>query len=296
MSPLVSVIIPTYYRNNSLREAIESVESQTYSPCEIIVVDGTGEAHASSVVEDYDCRYVPQEQDKGAHAARSEGASRATGDYIQFLDDDDWLHATKFEKQLEVFENSEFDVGIVYCGRQTESGEVDEPREELRGNILDRALAFDGVPCLHSTMLIDADVLEQIMPLSNLHGADDTGMRIELAQITEFDFVDEVLVTAGESGYALGRTWDAIDGKRELLERYSHLYEDHDETIRGEALSEIHQKSGRRYLEERLWSARAIYCFAQAIRHNPNPSKLHFGEFVSSFAGRPGRNIAKAFQ
>ncbi|WP_227355181.1 glycosyltransferase family 2 protein [Haladaptatus salinisoli] len=50
----VSVVVPTYHRNDRLREALDSVADQTHRPAEVIVVDGTEEARARSVVERFD--------------------------------------------------------------------------------------------------------------------------------------------------------------------------------------------------------------------------------------------------
>lgn len=285
MSPLVSVVIPTYYRNKSLKDAVRSVEEQTHSPIETIVVDGSGEQHAEPVATEFECTYMAQAEDKGPHAARELGLSEAGGMYIQFLDDDDTLHPRKIEKQIERFRTT--DAGVVFCGRQTESGGKTVPRAELRGDIMDRALAFDAMPCLHSTMLIKAGLLEGLYPPPH-RDVGDTWLRIELAQRTTFDYVDEILVTAGEPEYSHGTTWAPIEGKHILLEEYADLYERYP-TARREALADVYQKAGRRYLEDNIWSPRAIFSFAQVLRYSPDLKPIHVGEFVTSLGGRPLR-------
>ncbi|OYR41434.1 hypothetical protein DJ75_14110 [Halorubrum sp. Eb13] len=54
MNPTISVIITTYYRNELLTEAIESILAQEYEPVELIVVDDSGVGHAEPVTERYD--------------------------------------------------------------------------------------------------------------------------------------------------------------------------------------------------------------------------------------------------
>lgn len=54
MWPLISVVIATHYRNELLARAIESVLEQGYEPVELIVVDDSGEGHASPVIDRYD--------------------------------------------------------------------------------------------------------------------------------------------------------------------------------------------------------------------------------------------------
>ena len=92
MSGLVSVIIPTFDRRQALREAVDSVLSQSHPEVEVIVVDdgstdGTGEFMASAF-NDPRVRYRYQ-ANAGVSAARNTGLDLATGAYIAFLDSDD---------------------------------------------------------------------------------------------------------------------------------------------------------------------------------------------------------------
>lgn len=290
MSELVSIIIPTYYRNNRLQDAITSSKNQTHDNIEIIVVDGTGEDNARPVVDDTDCRYIGQDTDNGPHAARSDGAAASNGKYVQFLDDDDWLHPEKLEKQLSLLNKS--DAGVVFCGRKTESGYRQLPPDTLRGNVLFEMLCFRGEPCLTSTMLISRTLIDEIHPLPNQHAADDIGMRIELAKRTQFDYVDEVLVTAGEPEYTLGTTWASVEARWRVLDTYEELYRKHPQAERS-AKAETYQHAGRRLIEDNVWSLRAIYCFAQAIRYTPDITETYLAEFVTALGGRPLRNTAK---
>lgn len=283
---LVSVIIPTYYRNDRLLKAIESVESQTYDPVEIIVVDGSGAAHAQSVVEPLDgVTYIPQDVDEGPHAARSLGIEHATGEYVQLLDDDDTLLPEKFEKQV-TYLTDHPDVGVVYSGLRKEFGDVRMPDPEVQGDVLDEALTFGMSSCYNTTMLIRRAVVEAIMPLKNRHGADDVGMKIELARIARFGFVDEPLIEMGEQEYNLGSSWDAVEGKKELLDRYRDLYTETSPDVRARAVAHIYANVGRRSLDDDVWSPRAIRAFAHATRSAPGFEPKYAIEFLTSLGGR----------
>ncbi len=110
--PLVSVIIPTFNRDTFLRQAIESVTKQTYHNIEICVVDdGSEENYAEAICADYDnCQYFYKENG-GLSSARNYGIQKARGDFIAFLDDDDFWKADKIEKQLAAFRaNTEVDL------------------------------------------------------------------------------------------------------------------------------------------------------------------------------------------
>lgn len=99
MDPVdVSVVIPTYHREQQLLEAIDSVRSQTGVALEIIVVDDTAEASARAAVatvNDPRIRYIARPHPSNGRPAhvRNDGAKVAGGRYIYFLDDDDMLEA-----------------------------------------------------------------------------------------------------------------------------------------------------------------------------------------------------------
>jgi len=169
-APLVSVVIPTYYRNDRLRGAIESVADQD-QPTEIIVVDDSGEGHAAPVVEAFDLTYLALDRNRGSNPARTMGAERASGAFVQFLDDDDRLLPGKLARQVDLLESME--AGVAYCGMTYEDGQTVLPDPAVRGDVLDAALAFAMSPCVTSTMLTDREVLDEVLPLPDRPGGDD---------------------------------------------------------------------------------------------------------------------------
>ena len=121
---LVSVVIPTYKRSEMLQRAINSVLSQTYSSVECIVVnDNTpGDEYSQilyKMLSDYkgDSRFqfVEQETHKNGAAARNAGIRVAKGEYIAFLDDDDYWDRNKLEIQVAELEKLSSDWGAVSC-------------------------------------------------------------------------------------------------------------------------------------------------------------------------------------
>jgi glycosyltransferase involved in cell wall biosynthesis len=104
---LVSVVIPTYNREKYLEEAIVSVINQTYNCFEILVIDdGSDKNYAELICSKYDkCTYL-YKQNGGLSSARNFGIKHSKGDYIAFLDDDDYWRSDKLEKQVVVLENN----------------------------------------------------------------------------------------------------------------------------------------------------------------------------------------------
>ena len=104
---MVSIIITTYNRKTYLEEAIYSIAHQTYTNIEIIVVDdGSTVNYAQSICNQFkNCNYY-YKPNGGLASARNFGISVAKGDYIAFLDDDDYWKLDKLEKQVEILNNN----------------------------------------------------------------------------------------------------------------------------------------------------------------------------------------------
>lgn len=111
----VSVIIPTYKRSDNLLRAINSVLSQTYKNIEIIVVDDNDSdsiyrteniKKLNKYVENDKIIYLKHKENKNGAAARNTGLKKATGDYITFLDDDDYFINTRIEKLVNLLEEN----------------------------------------------------------------------------------------------------------------------------------------------------------------------------------------------
>lgn len=127
----VSVIIPMHNSSKHIKQCLESVINQTYNNLEIIVVDDASEDNSISVVNDLKQYYnllenpisnnntssenvnkslklIKLPQNLGAAKARNKGIEEATGDYICFLDADDYWTLDKIEKQVKFMEENNY--------------------------------------------------------------------------------------------------------------------------------------------------------------------------------------------
>jgi glycosyltransferase involved in cell wall biosynthesis len=102
MSTLVSVIVPVYNSEKTIRRCIESIINQTYKNLEVIIVDDCS-SDASiieiSKIKDSRIRTIKQSKNSGVSASRNIGLKHATGDYVGFVDSDDFI-ATDFYEIL----------------------------------------------------------------------------------------------------------------------------------------------------------------------------------------------------
>lgn len=118
---LVSVIIPCYNQEDYIQEAIHSVINQTYSNIECIIVDDGSSDNSAQIIKEYEktdnrIKCIFQEN-KGVSHARNNGFLKSKGEFIQFLDADDYIDVSKFEKQINIFEEYK-DIDICLSGHQ----------------------------------------------------------------------------------------------------------------------------------------------------------------------------------
>jgi len=288
--PTASVIIPTYYRSDLLKEAITSAQQQTYADIEIIVVDDSGERYAEEIVEDIDnVEYLGLDENVGANGARTRGFYHSTGEYIQFLDDDDRLRERKIERQVELLEQDQ-EIGVIYCGITTD-GQSHLPHRGKSGDVLEEALIFDLWPCMTSTMLINRELLTEIIPLADRPGGDDLGLMIERAQRTRFDFVDEALVYKRQSTESRGNSIGAITGRKQITQEYSELYHRYPVELKDKALSETYKLEGVFRVRQSFWSFGAIWAFIKSFYLSGYDS-VGIARILISLFGRPGWRLA----
>ncbi len=169
---LISVVIPTYSRNDTLKRAIGSVLCQTYENFEIIVVDDNPadsewRKSTASIMAEYTdprVRYIQNEKNMGGGLTRNEGIKASKGEYIAFLDDDDEYMPERLEKQLKVFLDSKNDkLALVYCyakfiNKQGTSTYSD--RRDFRGNCLFEAMAENCIAATSQWMVKKDKIVE----------------------------------------------------------------------------------------------------------------------------------------
>jgi glycosyltransferase involved in cell wall biosynthesis len=111
----VSIIIPVFNRSRLVHRAIQSVLNQSYKNFELIVVDdGSSDNLVSSLsrIKDARLRLVSHTENKGTSAARNTGIFEAQGQYIAFLDSDDYWLPNKLACQLEFLLSSNDEVRL----------------------------------------------------------------------------------------------------------------------------------------------------------------------------------------
>ncbi|HBQ37543.1 MAG TPA: hypothetical protein DD714_00775 [Candidatus Omnitrophica bacterium] len=165
LMPSVSVVIPAYNAQATIRAAIRSALAQTLAPLEILVVDDGSTDQTTEFVRGCGerVRYLRQDH-AGPAAARNRGAREARGESIAFLDADDLWLPEKLARQVEVFQR-QADIEAVQCSAflVNDALEVLEERRcrPGRDTLLD-ILLFRNLPAFSSTLVVRKAVFEAV--------------------------------------------------------------------------------------------------------------------------------------
>ena len=120
----VSIIIPTFNRRDYITTALDSVLAQSYKDYEIIIIDDGSSDDTKEVLKPYqnNIRYFYQDN-RGIPATRNKGIREAQGDYIAFLDSDDYWLPEKLKRQIECFkQNPHYGMVATRCSSITPDG------------------------------------------------------------------------------------------------------------------------------------------------------------------------------
>lgn len=204
---LVSIIIPTYKRNSILR-AVNSVLTQDYGKLEVIVVDDNADFpeyrklvhnELSEYISEKKITLIQNTKNLGGALARNEGILASHGEYIAFLDDDDWYLQGKITKQVRRLRETNAD--IVYCwsrGEDRHGNIIWENRKEKEGNLLVEAMT----ECIANTSLIMCrrEAIFKVGLFEEMPCKQDVYLELKLAIAgASFVCVREVLVVYGNS-------------------------------------------------------------------------------------------------
>lgn len=166
VSPLVSVVMPVYNAQAYLAEAIESVQTQTVSDWELLVIDDGSSDESVQIArsfaqQDDRIRLMENEENMGVACTRNRGFAMCTGRYVALLDSDDYWKPQMLEKMIARAEQTGAD--ILYCSYEI----VDEQGRKLCNDFLvpeqtdfQQSIVRSVITC--SSVLLAGDLARQI--------------------------------------------------------------------------------------------------------------------------------------
>jgi glycosyltransferase involved in cell wall biosynthesis len=134
--PRVSIIVPVYNVENYLTKCLDSLVNQSLPNIEILVVNDGSKDHSEKIIEGYAQRYPEKikaftKENGGLSDARNFGIDRAAGDYIGFVDSDDYVTETMFEEMLILAEKHQAKMVICNIQKVDENGKVTQKLTQI---------------------------------------------------------------------------------------------------------------------------------------------------------------------
>ena len=208
--PLVSVIVPTYNRPESLPEAIESVVGQTYEKIELVVVDDHSGTSQRDIVDSVsheglvDLVFIRHDENRGLSATRNTGIKQASGELVAFLDDDDIWKADKIARQVDVFRRAGNEVGAVCTGVRSvdaNGATINVRSVETKGDIT-KDLLYDTIVSVPTLLVRQSVIAEAGLFDERLRVYEDREWVLRVSQHCEFRSIkDPLLITYRDTGH-----------------------------------------------------------------------------------------------
>jgi glycosyltransferase involved in cell wall biosynthesis len=200
-APLISVVIPTYNRKQSISRALESVYDQSFGEFEVIVVDDCSTDGTPETLRAQNwprLRIIEHAENKGAAAARNTGFDAAKAPYVALLDSDDEWKPDKLSKQVDVLEERGHPDDVVIFGRAlriSDYGRMPNPERGPRPGepIFDYLINDVGV-LYPSSLLLSATLARRVRFDEEMLIYDDPDFGVRLAEATDnFVFLGDIL-------------------------------------------------------------------------------------------------------
>ena len=226
---LISVIIPTYNRMNTLPRSVGSVLQQTYKNFELIIIDDCSTDETKQYIdslEDTRIRYFRNEKNLGAAESRNVGAELASGNYLAFQDsDDEWL-PDKLMVLYEILKKDESGAGAIYHEMQEIGGKEEIipsrgiPADVKQGDIFSFMLLYPliGIP---ATMM-KKEIFQEIGGFnSKLGSLEDYEFFLRIAKKHNILFVPQPFIKIYDSADSVNKRWkDKIDTEIYVIEEF----------------------------------------------------------------------------
>ncbi|PZU86353.1 MAG: glycosyl transferase family 2 [Chryseobacterium sp.] len=154
--PLISLIIPCYNAKQTLGKCLDSVIQQSYNNLEIIIIDDGSTDGTSRIYEDFQSRderiKIFKQSNSGVSKARNKGIKESIGEYICFVDSDDWVEPNYCSELYHSLVRENADISIIEASYEDENGNV------VFNKSISEEKVFDGKRALY--LLLEDDVIQ----------------------------------------------------------------------------------------------------------------------------------------
>jgi len=230
MNALVSIVIPTYNRAKDLQRAIKSVVSQTFTDWELIVVDNHSEDETDAVVGGFDdsrVKFLKIKNEGVIAASRNLGVSVAGGEYIAFLDSDDWWMPNKLERAVKLLlDGADVAYHPLYTVKKiNQRFFFDKGHTRALSPPVMHDLIENGNALANSSVVIRRSLIEQVDGISEDRGLvsiEDYDLWLRISRLTDRFIMDsETLGYYWAGGGNVSSPKLALSALESLLEHYT---------------------------------------------------------------------------
>ena len=172
--PLISIIVPIYMIDRYLGICIESIINQTYKNLEIIRIDDKSTDNSVELIKnikDKRIKLIELNTNSGAAIARNKGIEASTGDYICFLDSDDYWKIKKIEKQVKFIKNKSFIYSEYLYLKNNKTHIAHVPKSLTYEQLLKNSAIFTSTVMLNMKYLTKEDIYMPNMRMGQDYGA-----------------------------------------------------------------------------------------------------------------------------
>ena len=193
-NPLISIIVPVYKVEKYLCRCVDSILAQTYTNIEVILVDDGSPDGCPAICDEYaakDSRVVViHQKNAGVSAARNAGLDIAKGEYIGFVDSDDWIEPDMYEVLFGQIPKNNIDIASIDFvsfseGEDTKAWGTNESSVFTRNKAFQMICLFNGSAITVWSKLIKAELFSDIRFRTDITNGEDLLVCAQLAAKSE---------------------------------------------------------------------------------------------------------------
>ena len=273
MDDLISVIVPVYNVENYIAQCIESVIKQTYTKFEIILVNDGSKDNSGKICDEYALKderiKVIHKENAGVSSARNVGIKQSKGQWITFIDSDDWVEENYLEVLLNLAKSENADISI--CGYNRVSKErIEKINASGKNEIYDsqeyliKSLNPQiGLGFSHMK-LIKKSIIKDIEFNDNLAVAEDAFFNIQLSKnVNKAVHLMQPLYNYRNNSNSLVKKYDA-----DYANKYLHSMKITKKYLFDNYTEEIIRKNYYNFVAYHIMLIAVNYCY-----HPDNPQK-----------------------
>lgn len=197
---LISIIVPCYNVEKYVEKTIETIVNQTYSNIEVVVVEDCSKDNTYKILKKLQKKYSDkmklfQNKENGGLAyTRNRGLEYATGDYIGYIDSDDFIDPNYFEELMKAIKKEDADIAITDIVLANENGEkIGQPQRGCNGEVTKLNVISTGMAASSCNKLFKREIIEKYPFLEGKINEDVSAIIPAIINAKKIAYTDKVV-------------------------------------------------------------------------------------------------------